>query len=73
MEYITIRDDVINATELIIPKIVSSDNALKQTRKVIKVKGKPNFLFAVKRKDYLCNLFFKKPFFKVNFRCDDVL
>ena len=32
----TFRDDVINATELIIPKIVSSDNALKQTKKLVK-------------------------------------
>ncbi len=36
------REDVISVTELIIPKIVSSDNALKQTKKVIKDRyGKP--------------------------------
>ena len=36
------RDDVLSATELIIPKIVSSDNALKQTKKIIRDRyGKP--------------------------------
>lgn len=36
------RDDVLSATELIIPKIVSSDNALKQTKKIVRDRyGKP--------------------------------
>ncbi|MBP3615842.1 MAG: hypothetical protein J6J27_02930 [Alphaproteobacteria bacterium] len=36
------RNDVLSATELIIPKIVSSDNALKQTKKIIRDRyGKP--------------------------------
>ena len=36
------KDDVLSATELIIPKIVSSDNALKQTKKKIRDRyGKP--------------------------------
>lgn len=36
------RDDVLSATELIIPKIISSDNALKQTKKIIRDRyGKP--------------------------------
>ena len=36
------KDDVLSATELIIPKIVSSDNALKQTKKIVRDRyGKP--------------------------------
>ena len=46
------RDDVLSATELIIPKIVSSDNALKQTKKKVRdrdgkiklINGKEQFI-----------------------------